>query len=188
MFYTVFDIETTGLNPRVDNIIQLAYVNVKEDLEIVESNNFYLYEDNMSWSEQAESVHKISKSWLFENKSDFFESIKEIYIKLNKSILVGHNMLSFDLPFLNQFLARYELPMVSPVLCFDTLKLFKPIFKKSMKLKELATQSGFTDELVSFMTERWFGVKAQTHDARWDVTATALLLIKARKTNVAQFI
>lgn len=94
--YTVIDIETTGLCPGYDEIIELAAVRV-EKKEIVETFN-YLIKPSRPINDFITSLTGITNEML---KDAFeLEAILPMYLDfLGESILVGHNV-HFDINFI----------------------------------------------------------------------------------------
>lgn len=182
MLFTVFDIETTGLNPSYCGIIQFSYVNIDENYKKVNSGCLHFYKSDMHWSAEAEAVHGISQQSLEKYALDFDDNIRRMYVILQRSNAVGHNAAGFDFPFCRQFLKKNGMSDIIPTSMVDTMNVYRPVYHKKMKLGELAHSLGFTDKLITAMSSSWFGGDgAQAHDSRWDATATALIMAKARR-------
>lgn len=109
--YLVFDLETTGLKPDKNAVIEIACCPISKDLKDLpefESGVINIYDDR-EVSEQALKANGITREQI-ENGVDSEEVIKKFckYLKslskqANKIIAVGHNIDKFDLPFLDDF-------------------------------------------------------------------------------------
>jgi DNA polymerase III alpha subunit (gram-positive type) len=181
MLYTIADIETTGLSTTSHDIIQFAYINVNQNMSIHSSGVLYFYKDNMSWTEDAEAVHGISRNQLVQYKDDFDTNLRKMYVILQKSNLVGHNVSQFDYPFCKSYLDRNGMPTITPLSLNDTMKLYMNKFKKRMKLTVLLEQLNINPDIVTSFTNNLFGTIRSSHDARWDVVATMFLFARAKR-------
>ena len=65
-FIVCWDVETTGLNPKEDFMIQLAVSKFsKETMEIIESKKWYVKPaHNYTISPQAQAVHGLTKEFI----------------------------------------------------------------------------------------------------------------------------
>ena len=99
--YLFYDIETTGLNPAFDQILQFAAIRVNENLEEIERYdiNITLRKDIIP-SPYAFITHNIPIET--ENSICEYEAISKIHKIINKpnTISVGYNSLGFDDKFL----------------------------------------------------------------------------------------
>lgn len=102
-----FDVETTGLSPYRDTILQLAYI-IEIDGHPVEERNLYLNPLNIPISEAAARVHgitpKIAKD--FPSPSDAYHTLIDdlsLYVnrydRVDKFVVAGYNV-NFDAQFL----------------------------------------------------------------------------------------
>jgi DNA polymerase III epsilon subunit-like protein len=175
--YTIFDIETTGLDPGSDAVIQLAFITVNQELFPLRSRNYYLYKRGMPWSKEAAAVHKLTQEFLQQYEADYERNLLNIYCALQRGSLVGHNSNSFDIPFTSQFLVREGLPRLSPDNSYDTMKIWQPKFGKRMKLGNLVKELGIEEESVTQLASVLFNEspeKLASHNACYDATATLL--------------
>lgn len=112
------DIETTGLNFWRDRVLELGIVSVENGHVIRKS---YMFNPKTPINKRAYRVHGISFDDV-KGKPEFGELKEEILKFLNDAILVGFNILTFDIPFLN----------------FELLRLKdKPILNRAIDLKEV---------------------------------------------------
>lgn len=123
--YVVFDIETTGLDPRVDEIIEISGVKVKDD-EIVET-----------FSELVKPTHEISDfiTELTHITNEMVENAPSIDIVLPKfmefigdNILIGHNV-NFDINFVYDTLESINYPKKLSNNFIDTMRLGRYLLK-----------------------------------------------------------
>ncbi|HRX15853.1 MAG TPA: exonuclease domain-containing protein [Spirochaetota bacterium] len=134
--FCALDIETTGVNPFKDKIIEIGIVRFRIGQE---QNNTYqsLIDPLIPVSEQSRLIHNISQEEL-EGKplySDIYCSIKEF---IEDSILVIQNP-QFDLSFIQSENRAAGLPFFSNR-SFDTVSLAKKVFK-GLKNHKLETVS-----------------------------------------------
>jgi DNA polymerase-3 subunit epsilon len=114
-YITCYDVETTGLNPKEDFIIQLAMVKFEKDtFEQVKSANYYIKPAHKyNIDPKAQEVHGITKEFLEENGvflKDIIEDIKDFF---KDSDLLTYNGNNFDIKFLYKDLLMwgYELEL-----------------------------------------------------------------------------
>lgn len=180
--YTVVDIETAGLSPYKDDIIQFAYLRMDSQLRFMQSGCMYFWYPGMVWG--AEHIHHIPESKAREYADDYEDNLRRMYTILAGADVIGHNCDSFDIPFIRQYLARKGLEGMNVNGSFDTMSIFRPVYKKKMKLGDLAASLGITPDLVDMCCKGFFGVDSQAHDARYDVTMTELIFAQAIRRGV----
>jgi DNA polymerase III epsilon subunit family exonuclease len=100
--FTIFDIETTGMSPVFDRIVEIAAVRI--DLDGIESRFHSLINPQCIIAEQLVRVHGITNEMVKECKS-FHEVGIEFTTFADGSTLVAHNA-RFDLSFLQESLYR----------------------------------------------------------------------------------
>ena len=118
--FTVFDVETTGMSPSRDRIIQIGAVRIDKDGYISRYNSFV--NPGRSVPAQLVSVHHITDEMLAEAPV-FAQVGREFLDFAGNSTLVAHNA-RFDLGFLQESLARTGLPLWKGR-TLDTLRLIK---------------------------------------------------------------
>lgn len=119
---TCIDVETTGLNTKLDHIIQLSLANIKVDTfeEIEHYNVYILPEGNFDITPSAEERHGISKEYLLQNGKHLRDVAGDIIKIVNKSdAYLTYNGNTFDFKFLVKDFeeVEYEFPLDRP--CFD---------------------------------------------------------------------
>lgn len=155
----VFDIETTGLNPKISEVLQLAIV----DEDGVVLNDFYDVHID-SWPE-AEAINGISKKMV-----DGYPYLSEEADKISKilagyDVLAGYNI-SFDIEFLKR--AGVKIPRIAIVDLMQDFSIFKNEFVlKRWKLSEAAAWAGHN--------------MMKQHDAVYDSQATLALFNKMQE-------
>ena len=133
--YTVIDIETTGLDPTVDSIIELAAIRIENgNLSDTYSS---LVNPGFPISQFISQLTGITNEEL-ENAPFLKDILIDFYNFLGNSILVGHNI-HFDINFLYDNIERETGRFLSNDF-IDTLRLSKSFIKQapSYKLIDLA--------------------------------------------------
>ncbi len=97
--YVLFDIETTGLSPDVDAIIELSALKVTDN-EVVEEYST-LINPNMHIPYYASCINGITDNMVKASPS-IKCALREFVSFIGNYILVGHNILRFDLQFIQR--------------------------------------------------------------------------------------
>lgn len=204
--YLVIDLETSGLNwnpsggARPDVIVQVGYAAVK-DGKLISNNAHYLRRPAGTMKPEAERVTRITDGMLQQMGEpprefyDRFLRLLKLYTK-NRCMLVGHNAISFDMPFLTAELGRSGISFEYPVNgVVDTGCLFKAV--------QLGSMPGSTETLEMFLgrvrntrsrvkwrldyaisvldLDREYGLDLEAaHDAGYDCYMTHILFEKLR--------
>lgn len=106
MKYVVFDLETTGLDKEVDQIIQFSAVKVDENFNVIDTINKQICPDgNYSISIMAYMKHGIHPDML-KDKPHLSEVADEIVDFIGDCAVITYNGTSFDIPFLNNALKK----------------------------------------------------------------------------------
>ena len=100
-----FDLETTGLNPSHDRIVEMSVlkINVNGD----EEQRVWLLNPEMPISAESSSVHGYTDE-MVADKPTFREKAKEIAMFIGNADLAGYNILKFDLPMLMEEFLRVD--------------------------------------------------------------------------------
>lgn len=161
MNFIVFDLETTGLSILKDEPVEV-YMGVGREEGISDELLLYTF-GRAQMSEEAQRVHGITPETLKQIGKPAGQAAKEVNAFVWRHwpvCLVGHNVLSFDFPMLQNWLARYTAgkfkhPPVAGVL--DTMHLAGEYFgtKKWFRLALAAEKLGLS-------------VPGDLHDARAD--------------------
>ncbi len=124
--YVVFDLETTGLSARYNNIIEFGAVRVEHGL--VTARLDLLINPGVPIPEHITRITKITNA-MVRGKPNLDEVLDQILDFLGDDILVSHNA-EFDLGFLNANLRkRGRNPLNNPTI--DTLALSRYLFPES---------------------------------------------------------
>ena len=133
--YVVFDLETTGLSPFKDEIIEIGAVRVDKDGKIVGTFTT-LVKPSQPVSEFIQNLTGISNKMLSDAPS-IYTVLPRFVDFVGDSILVGHNV-TFDIAFVQQKAKIYkETKFLNPYV--DTLSLTRKVYPnlKSYKLQDL---------------------------------------------------
>ena len=106
--YTVFDVETTGMSPVHNRIIEIGAVRIEHDGSITRYET--LIHPECSIPNQITRLTGISNE-MVANAPTFAEMAEEFLQFINGSRLVAHNA-RFDLAFLMESLGRPELHLI----------------------------------------------------------------------------
>ncbi len=160
--FCVFDLESTGGNPKSDRIIEIGLVKVK-NLKITETKNYLINPER----EIPDFIQKLTniKPEDVANSPKIEEVIDEILKFIGPdSIMVAHNT-AFDVPFLNSVLERIgKEQLTNKVLCTNLMTKYMIPNLMSTNLQNMSQIFGFGHENV--------------HRALDDAYATAELLLK----------
>lgn len=97
--YVVFDLETTGINPSIDRIIEISAVKVKDRKVVGEFST--LVNPGISIPLAASMVNKITNE-MVKDAPDIEAALHDFTDFIGDEILVGHNIHDFDMKFLNR--------------------------------------------------------------------------------------
>lgn|GEM_PF-1151307 len=101
--YAALDVETTGVHPWADRAIEVGIVRWKKGGRAAEFLD--MVNPEVPVKPGAQRVHGISSEEL--SRAPVFREIaSDIAEALARAIIVGHRVLSFDLPFINMEMAR----------------------------------------------------------------------------------
>lgn len=119
--YVLVDIETTGLSPQTDDIIEIGAVKVKNNKIVEEYSS--LLKIGHSVPRYITNITGITTAMLETNGKDTIEVLKEFREFAGDSILVGHNV-NFDINFIYDKFEKYlETPLSNDFI--DTMKIAK---------------------------------------------------------------
>lgn len=125
--FVIFDIETTGLHGRYDDVIEFSARKIKNNSEI-DHQQFFLKIDKPIPKTITE-ITKITDEML-EGGIDQQQGLEKIRNYLDGCVMVSHNGINFDLPFLQTQFEKYNIkPLTNPLI--DTLCLswaLNPLF------------------------------------------------------------
>lgn len=137
--YTVIDVETTGLDPRRDSLIEVAALKIRDN-EIASSYSSLINPGFPISSFTSEFTGITSEQLTSASKPP--DVLRELYDFIGDDVLVGHNV-NFDINFLYDNFEKY-LGEVCSNNFIDTLRLSKKYYKnlQSYKLDSLAKDLG----------------------------------------------
>lgn len=183
-----FDTETTGIRP--GSICQLSYILVDTSFKPIKTigKNIFFTVDYIEPS--AEDVHGFSVDalHLLSGGKTFEDSYKDFIDDfIAADILIGHNV-NFDIKFLTHELNNCG-HALDPSHIFCTMKYYKDICKlysvrggfKNPKLSEAIKFLKLNEDEINLKSNEYFGDTAKFHDARFDTTATYLLVTEGIK-------
>ena len=164
----IFDVETTGLNPDMDEILQFSAIDENYNVLF----NSYIRPTapfNQTWP-NAERIHGITPDIVKDSPTfdDVREQIQALFDKAD--LLIAYNGI-FDIKFLSSLIHGIKIPDVP---CHDVMLEFAPIFGEydsfycNFKWQKLKTAAEF------------YGYKFQAHDSLEDVKATLYVFDKMR--------
>jgi len=165
----LFDTETTGLNPKVDRIIEIAAIRfqITEQHSLQEIERLHMYiRPPFLISDVITGLTGITNESLLSQpyEEDVFEQIKAFFGN-TPNVIAAHNT-QFDMKMLSALYERNLGGQLVPVYQLDTLEMARDLVKaeevKNYKLETLATLFGFADDV-------------QFHSAVEDVKVTARL-------------
>jgi len=155
----IFDTETSGFdNP---DILQLAYIIIDENNNIIKKANYYI--KNRISSVKAMKIHNITIDKLREFGKDFYTVINEFIIDLeNVNTIIGHN-LDFDIRVVLNNLRKYDIKIIiNNIEEYNIFKYF--IIYDTYKTSKLALSKLYFNLFNSNINN--------AHDALGDVEAT----------------
>jgi len=117
----VFDTETTGLDARVERVIEIGGVELVNRFPTGRTFHVYINPEGRQIHPDAQAVHGISMTDLAD-KPVFSGVAREFAEFIGGATLVAHNA-GFDIAFINAEFARLGLPSVDPGLVVDTLAI-----------------------------------------------------------------
>lgn len=159
------DLETTGLNFKRDRIVEIGLVPLKKNGK---RGKRFLVNPGIPIKKRAYMVHGISLDDV--KGSPYFEDIKDEVLKtLEGNIIVGFNLLNFDMPFLN-----YELFRIGE----------KPIFNRVVDLKEVAKALFKEPPNSLYSLAKHLEIKVnKIHRALEDAETTRKIFVKLMELN-----
>lgn len=169
-YIVCWDVETTGLNPKEDFIIQLAVAKFSKDTyEVIKSKKWYIKPAHQyTISPQAQEVHGLTKEFIDANGIYFKEIAQEFFELIKDADLLTYNGNSFDIKFLHEECKRWNLDL--PI----TAKNFYDSF--SMECR-------FNPRNLAAVYKNYTGEELEdAHDALSDVMGTVKVFQKQMET------
>ena len=125
----LLDTETSGLSPEKDRIIELACVEMIDDLPTGDKYHRYYNPGDIIISNEAEQIHGLNNKFL-EKFPTFEKSAHEFLDFIQDSQLIIHNA-SFDLSMINSSLKRIGKEIIPSKRTVCTLEMSKKMFPGS---------------------------------------------------------
>ncbi|MBU1659099.1 3'-5' exonuclease [bacterium] len=126
--YIVFDTETTGLNPKVDEILSIGAVKIKDN-KILTSQTFEVYVKNSKEiSSKSIQIHRIRPCDL-QNAKNSKEAIEDFLKFIGSRPLIGY-YLEFDVSMIN----KYIKPLFGITLPNKMIEVSEIYFEKTITL------------------------------------------------------
>lgn len=152
----VFDVESTGVDVFLDDIIQIAAIKIDSKNNVIESFERFLIPRKSVGS--SYEVHGFSDSFLAAN-GEKPEIVLRDFLEFTKGcVIVGHNVF-FDLSITKVNLHRCNLPELDTEFYYDTLELSRRLLKldsyklgylvEKMKLKNIPDHNAMNDILAT---------------------------------------
>lgn len=148
--YVVLDIETTGLNPSFDEIIEIACIRFTDNIEV---DTFHSYVKPTPY-EGENGLHYVDDfitgltgitDNMLKDAPDFSNIANTLYTFIGDSVIVGHNV-NFDINFLyDNFLTSIHKEFSNDFI--DTMRIARIILPKERhhRLKDLCILFNITD-------------------------------------------
>lgn len=162
--YVCVDIETTGVFPEHDRIIEVSAFHVKNKDIIDKYTSLVKLPGKKRISKQVEDITGITNNML-EDAPDEMVVMSQFYQFIGDNLLLGHNV-EFDINFLYDACERYGLLLNNNFV--DTLQLSRDILPELKKRK------------LSDLAEHLNVEQATTHRAEADVLTTCLCYERMR--------
>lgn len=102
--YVLFDIETTGLSPESDEVVELSAIKVQNGDVIDEFS--MLVNPGIHIPYTASSINGITDD-MVEDAPKMYQVLKDFVTFIGNSVLMGHNIKRFDLKFIQRDAVRY---------------------------------------------------------------------------------
>lgn len=171
--FTVFDVETTGMSPTNDRIVEIAAVRIDPGGKLERFQT--LIHPGRRIPPAATSVHHISDD-MVQDAPNFKEAILGFLQLAEESTLVAHNAL-FDLGFLQEGLARVGLPLWNGK-TLDSLRLLR---KTHPGLPSYSLQS--LRAYFQLPSEKGMNAHRAGADVEWTILVLEIALTEALKRN-----
>ncbi len=146
--YVVFDLETTGLYPEFDDIIEFGAIKYRNN-QIIDKIDFFI-KPNQPLTDFTQDLTGIREKDV-ENAISAREGIVQIMSWIGNATLIAHNAIDFDFNFIVKKCEQYNLDIpTNPVI--DTLHISRALFPeyKSHTLGKMCAKHGVDyDEIAA---------------------------------------
>jgi len=182
MTYLFYDLETTGLNPSFDQILQFAAIRTDADLKEISRHEILLkLRDDVIPSPYGMIAHNISPEKATEAYCEY-DAIREIHALLNEpeTISLGYNTLKFDDEFLRFSFYRNLLPPYTHQYAnncgrMDIMPMLALYWLFRPEIIEWPKIDGKISLKLELLKEKNKLASGVSHDAMVDVEATVAL-------------
>ena len=172
--YIVLDTETTGLNPKKDEILSIGAVRVR-DSKIITSESFEIFiKPVQDISHESIAIHHIRPSDI-ENGTSINQALEELLFFVGNLPIVGY-YISFDINILNTYLKRF----IGSTLHNEAIELSSMYYKRYRK----KSAHEFVDLKFDTIMDRLDLPKLGQHDALNDAIMSAMMFLKLQKMPV----
>ncbi|MEN3043170.1 MAG: PolC-type DNA polymerase III [Fervidobacterium sp.] len=171
--YVVIDLETTGLNPRSDEIMEIGAVKTYQGKIIQE---FHTFVKPSKVNKKSLEITGITEQML-ENAPGIAEVLDKFLDFLHGCVIVAHNA-DFDVSFLRNVFARHGIEFNPPYI--DTLRLSQSLLRNRLKSFSL-------DKLVDHFDLGTFQHHRALDDARITTGVFWKLIELAKKKSITTF-
>lgn len=169
--YVCFDCETTGLNPKIDDVISIGAVLVKENKILVSKKFERFVRPQATLGEESIKIHQIRKCDLQDGK-DIKEVIYEFLDFIENRPLIGYN-LQFDMAMVN----KYIKPSIGVKLPNRQIEVAYMYRKKMSRIhKDQEIDLSF-DKIINNLSLPILS----KHDAINDAIMTAMIFLKLKE-------
>lgn len=142
--YVVFDLETTGVSPYNDEVIEISAVKARKGKVVEEFSELVNPKRTIPFA--ASRVNNITDDMV--SNAPFFDEVLRHFLEfVGEDVLVGHNIQSFDMKFIYRDCARYFHQLITNDYV-DTLILAKRCFPewRHRRLGDLADYYGISTQ------------------------------------------
>lgn len=142
--YVVFDLETTGVSPYNDEVIEISAVKARKGKVVEEFSQLVNPKRTIPFA--ASRVNNITDDMV--SDAPFFDEVLRHFLEfVGEDVLVGHNIQSFDMKFIYRDCERYFHQLITNDYV-DTLILAKRCFPewRHRKLGNLADYYGISTQ------------------------------------------
>lgn len=169
-----FDCETTGLNPKIDDIISIGAVKIKgNNIDLQNKFERFVKPKNAAMISDAIKIHHIREVDLL-NAEDIDDVIEEFLDFVGNRPLVGY-YLSFDIAMVNKYI-KPKIGIKLPNIENEVSSIYYDKVSKYHNIDIDLKFKTIMDNLdLPFM---------KAHDATNDAIMTALIYIKLNNTNI----
>lgn len=117
----IFDTETTGLDNRLDRVIEIGGIELFNHFPTGRTLHLYISPGDQKVHPDALAVHGITDEFL-KDKPPFKDVVEQIIEFFGDARWIAHNA-TFDMGFVNAELARLDKPPILPERVIDTLAM-----------------------------------------------------------------